>query len=376
MLGGALDLDPALRLAPRERHLDLARTREVLPGERLIDLADFFGRALGDDLATVDACAGADVDDLIGRDHRAFVVFNDDDGIAKVAQSLERGDQSLVVALVQADRWLIKDVKHADEARTDLRGEPNALRLPARERGSRAVHRQIANADIHEEVQALFDLFQDQLCHLTLSVAQLDLADPLERGGCGKVRVLMQAQPVDPNRTTLGSKARAVAIGTWLERHDLFEELTSIVGVGLRIAAFDRRNDALVLGHVGALVVAPRGVRDRDALFAEPIQEDVAGFVGEFVPRHGRVKACVIADGLGESIEVQRKRHEPPANRAIGDRFGLVLDHEVWIDRADHAKAMASRAGTVGRVEGEAARLELGHRGAAIHAEELLAVQE
>ena len=77
---------------------------------------------------------GPEIDDVIGGAHRLLVVLDDDDGVAEVAQLLERGEQSRVVALVQPDRRLVEDVQHADEARADLRRETNALRLAARQR--------------------------------------------------------------------------------------------------------------------------------------------------------------------------------------------------------------------------------------------------
>ena len=94
-------------------------------------------RALGDDLAAVDAGAGADVDDVIGGQDRVLVVLDDDDGVADVAQVLERAEQAVVVALMQPDRRLVEHVEHAREARADLRGEADALRFTARQRAGR-----------------------------------------------------------------------------------------------------------------------------------------------------------------------------------------------------------------------------------------------
>ena len=50
-------------------------------------------------------------------------------------------DQLRVVALVQADRGLVEDVEHADQARADLGREPDPLRLAAGERARRARQR-------------------------------------------------------------------------------------------------------------------------------------------------------------------------------------------------------------------------------------------
>ena len=62
------------------------------------------------------------------------VVLDDDHGVAGVAEPLERLDQPPVVALVEADRRLVEHVEDPAEVRADLRREPDALRLAARER--------------------------------------------------------------------------------------------------------------------------------------------------------------------------------------------------------------------------------------------------
>jgi hypothetical protein len=61
-------------------------------------------------------------------------MLDDDHGVAEVAQALQRFEQPVVVALVQADRGLVEHVEHAGQARADLRGEADALALAARQR--------------------------------------------------------------------------------------------------------------------------------------------------------------------------------------------------------------------------------------------------
>ena len=113
------------------------------------------GRALRDDPPAVLAGAGAEVDEVVGRAHRLLVVLDDDHGVAEVAQPLERRDQLRVVALVQADRGLVEDVEHAHQRGADLRGQADPLRLAARQRRGGAVHREVADADVLQELQPL-----------------------------------------------------------------------------------------------------------------------------------------------------------------------------------------------------------------------------
>ena len=153
--------DLPFALAPRLRHGDLAHAGEVLAGDAVGARHDLVGRALGDDVAAVDAGAGADVDHVVGGEDRILVVLDHEHGVADVAQVLERLQQARVVALVQADGGLVQHVEHAGEARADLRGQPDALALAARQRAGRARQRQIVEPDVDQELQPLADLLED-----------------------------------------------------------------------------------------------------------------------------------------------------------------------------------------------------------------------
>jgi hypothetical protein len=78
-------------------------------------------------------------------------VLDHDHGVAHVAQALERGDEAVVVALVQADGGLVQDVEDAHEAGADLGGQADALRLAARERRRGAREREVVEPHVHQE---------------------------------------------------------------------------------------------------------------------------------------------------------------------------------------------------------------------------------
>ena len=177
---------PRTRRAPRGSrrslgHLDPALAGEVLAGQRGGILGDFGRRAGGDHVATVLAGAGAEVDEVVGGEHRALVVLDHDHGVAEVAQPVEGRDQLLVVALVQADRGLVEHVHHADQAGADLGGEADPLRLAAGEGARRAAKREVADADVLEEGEPFGDLAHDQAGDRPLGLVQLQRVDPLRR---------------------------------------------------------------------------------------------------------------------------------------------------------------------------------------------------
>ena len=125
------------RLAPSAGHRHPQLAAEIPPGERLGMPQDVLDGAFGDHFAAEAPRARAEVDDVVGRRDRLGVVLDDDHRVAEIAQPAKRGEQPLVVALVQTDARLVEDVEHAHEPRADLRREPDALRLAARERRGR-----------------------------------------------------------------------------------------------------------------------------------------------------------------------------------------------------------------------------------------------
>jgi hypothetical protein len=134
--------------------LDFLLAGEILPGDRL-GVRDHFGdRSRGDDLAAMLAGAGPEVDQMIGLHDRLLVVLNDQHRVAEVTQALECAEQACVVALVQADAWLVEDVEHTDQARADLRGESDTLRLTAGERLGAAIQREVIKTHVDQEAQA------------------------------------------------------------------------------------------------------------------------------------------------------------------------------------------------------------------------------
>ncbi len=137
--------------------------------------------ALRDDPPAVHAGARAEVDDVVGLADRVLVVLDDDDRVAEVAQPHERVEQSLVVALVQADRGLVEDVHHADQPGADLAREPDALRLAAGQRLGAAVQRQVVEADVGEEAEAVADLLDDLDGDRAAPARQLERAEEVER---------------------------------------------------------------------------------------------------------------------------------------------------------------------------------------------------
>ena len=107
------------------------------------------------------ARARAQVDDVVGGAHHVGIVLHHHDGVAQFAQFFEDADQAAGVAAVQPDGRLVEHVAGAHQPRAEAGGELDALRFAAGERGGEAVEREVFEAHVVQELQALPDLDQD-----------------------------------------------------------------------------------------------------------------------------------------------------------------------------------------------------------------------
>ena len=153
--------DFAIALPAFLRHLDLLLAVEESGGER-VGLEHLGRRSLEDHLAAFPTGKGTHIDDVVGIEHHVFVVLDDDDGVALVAQLLERVDQPDIVALVQADTGFIQYIEYVDELGADLRGEPDALALAAAQCGRPAGEAEVVEPDVEQELESGAD-FLDNL---------------------------------------------------------------------------------------------------------------------------------------------------------------------------------------------------------------------
>ena len=99
---------------------------------------------------------------MVRRADGVLVVLDHEHGVAEIAQVAERGEQPLVVALVQPDARLVQHVEHAGEPGADLGREPDALRLAAGERARRAAQREVVEPDVPEEAEPVADFLEDR----------------------------------------------------------------------------------------------------------------------------------------------------------------------------------------------------------------------
>ena len=95
---------------------DLLQADEILAGQRARIGHDLARRPLRDHLAAMDAGTRPDIDDVIRRMDRVFVMLDDDHGIADISEMNQRLEKPRIVALMQPDRGLVENIEHAGQS--------------------------------------------------------------------------------------------------------------------------------------------------------------------------------------------------------------------------------------------------------------------
>ena len=221
---------------------------EIAAGERLGAGHDLLGRAFGDDVAAEPAGAGAEIEHIVGVADGVFIVLDDEDGVAEVAQLFEGLDEAIVVALMKADGGLVEHVEHAAEARADLRGEADALAFAAGERGGVAVERKIVEADGAEEFEALDDLAADALGDQRFARSEAEIDGGGERAIERQGGEVGDGEAADLDGQRFRAQALAAADGAGRGRHEAHHVLAIAVAARLFDGVAQVGEDAVEAG--------------------------------------------------------------------------------------------------------------------------------
>ena len=143
---------------PLRPHRNRYPARNVRPGQRIRIAHDLFRRAVRHQAPAMPPRARPQIDHIIRAPDRLFIVLHDQHGVAQVAQIFQRSQQPAVIAMMQSDRGLIQHVQHAAQLRSNLRRQPNALPLAARQRCRRAIERDISQPHRIQKLQPLHNL--------------------------------------------------------------------------------------------------------------------------------------------------------------------------------------------------------------------------
>ncbi len=318
--------------------------------------------------------ARPDVHHPVGGADRVLVVLDDDQRVAQVAQPEQGLEQPVVVPLVQPDGRLVQHVQHADQARADLGGEPDPLRLAAGQGGRRPVQGQVVQAHVEQEAHPRVDFLHDPLGDLHVAVGQLQREQELGQVTDGQRAQLRDRLAVHRHGQRHRLEPGAVAGRARHLAHVAGELLPAGVRLRLGVPALDPRDHALEVGVIRALPPVPVPV-PHVHLGAVAAQQRLAGRGGQLGPRRVHAEPHGLAEGLDQPDEVVAEvAAAPRRERPVGQRQALVRHDQLGVDLQLGAEPGAGRAGAPRRVERERARLELVEGQVVVQAGQVLGV--
>ena len=191
------------------------------------------------------ARARTDVHDEIGGAHGVLVVLDHEHGVAEVAELPERGEQLVVIALVQPDGRLVENVQNAHQTRADLRRQPDALALAAGERRGCAREREVVQPHRLQKAKAGAQLAQDLRRDDRRRAVQLQLVYEPQRVGDGQRAEVHNAHAAHRDRQRQLPQPPAAALGARARGHTFLQLLLHRLGLRFGKAAADIVQHAL-----------------------------------------------------------------------------------------------------------------------------------
>ena len=126
------------------------------------------------DFSAFDTSARTEVDEVAGGADGVFIVFDEEEGVALFSECVKGAEEGSVVAGMKANGGFVEDVEDALEVGAELSGEADALGLAAGKSGGRAVELEVAESDLIEEVEALYDLGENVATDLEIASGKFE----------------------------------------------------------------------------------------------------------------------------------------------------------------------------------------------------------
>ena len=308
----------------------------------------------------MDARTRTDIHNVIGGKHRFLVVLHHQHRIPQIAQTLERREQLVVVALVQADARLVEDIQHARQRGADLRRQPDALTFAAGQRPGGSGERQVFQPDAVQEAEPFADLLEDSGGDHLIALGKLQLIDECERVRHRHIAEFADVDPAYRHSETHGGEAASFAGVAGDLAHVRFDLLLDPAALRITETAFQVVDNPLKFGFVMALPVGCAAV-ELDFLALRSVEQDIYDLVGQ-VGDGGVEREFVV---LRQAVEVHRSDgialHSPAAalETALIDGQPAVREDLLRIDLHEYAEPGAFGTRAVGVVEREHTRGEL-----------------
>ena len=397
--GHAAQGQPAVRFPALVGNRDGEVAAHVFGGQRVRMLDEFGEGTVKDHVPPVRARTGPQLDDVVGLADGGLVMLHDQHRVPASLQVAQGGDEALIVARVQADGRFVKHVGHAHEPGTELRGQPDALGLPAGKGGHGPAKGDVVKAHVGHEGQAVIEFLEQRLRDEGMAAVEGALVQPAQGAFHGHGAEIEDADPIHAYRERFGPQARAVAGGAVHALEVAGEQIAPHVAV--LHPAFEQRDDArpclgpepvwaVVRLDVARQIVRGRGEGHRaaqpvaaQAAFARflrcrsfAVEKGVQGVRRVVGKRRGQAKAVPFAEGDERLLVAGEGLGIGPRQNGLGVQGQAPIGRdEHGLEILDGPEPRAARTGPLRAVEGKKLRAGRGQADLADRADRFRGVQ-
>ena len=289
--------------------------------------------------------AGAELDEVIRAAQHLRVMVDEHDGVAVRDEIVHDADEPFDVGRMEADGWLVEHVEDARCVVAHGARELRALAFTCRKRCSRAIEREVAEAEIHEPprrtVKGIADgmrhrahLFGKRIWHAMYPCGKID-----ERHGRG----FGKRGAAQTRGTSLLGKACAVAVRAWSFREERLNALHAFFVLDLRERVLDGVDGVEIREVHLARCIRLFVVVEHVVLFCRTVEHEVFFSVREVSERNVRADADMVARDV-----FHERPHEalPRQDGTFVDRQGIVWHEFRFINRPHDARPLAGTTGT------------------------------
>ncbi len=180
-------------------------------------------------------------------------MFDDNQGITQIPESLEGGQELIIISLMKTDGGLIQNISNANQARSNLGCQTNPLALASGQSCCRTGEGQVFQPDIRQELHTSLYLLQNGMSDQFLLLRNLEILKPGQNFTNRHLRKLENILPAEGYCQRGRLQTLTMAGCTRRSYHVLLVLSLHHVGRRLTITPMHIGDQSIEANHVGTL---------------------------------------------------------------------------------------------------------------------------
>ena len=221
----------------------------------------------------------------ICRPDGLLIMLNHDHGVAKISQSLKRTNQARIITLMQTNTWLVQNIEHTDQARTNLGRQTDSLCFTTRQCFSSTIESEVFKPNGFEKPKSRIDFLKHLCGYRRITLLKLQFPKETHRSLNRELRDRPNWLLAHRNRQRFRPQPSPFARQTSVTRHVSLNLATHIVRLSCLITTSKVRNHTLILKLENTSTAIRISSLNHERLIGQTIKQDVKNRRVQFFDR-------------------------------------------------------------------------------------------